>query len=135
MKQKLLSLEKFSERSSSEQKKPLSRFSNSRQSDIVTNLVLKKVKDRFLHEKDIDQLHCREAKRKKTTSSRIKKFTARKENLAVVQSNIVQKVDAIKTAKNALTFGARDAIDQLHRLQSDLNSDSSNCNGDCVCED
>ncbi|CAN1132827.1 hypothetical protein LINPERPRIM_LOCUS30300 [Linum perenne] len=130
MQQKLPSIEKFSERSTSGQKKPLSRFSNSRQPDICTPPVLKKVKDRFLHEKYIDQLHCREAKRK-AVSSQVRKFTAGKENV-VVQSNYIQNVDAVKAAKNALSFDARDAIDQLRLLQPDLNSDSSDCNGDGV---
>ncbi|CAN0917613.1 hypothetical protein LINGRAHAP2_LOCUS30405 [Linum grandiflorum] len=130
MQQKVLSLEKLSD---SGQKKPLSRFSNSRQPDIVTPPVLKKVKDRFLHEKYIDQLHCREAKRK-AAFSRVRKSTAGKEN-AVVQSNNIQNIDAIKAAKNALSFEARDAIDQLRSLQSDPNSDSSDCNGDSVDEE
>ncbi|CAL1381033.1 unnamed protein product [Linum trigynum] len=129
----MLSLENSSGMSSSgHKKKPLSRFSNSCQPDIISPLVLKQVKDRFLHEKYIDRLHCREAKRK-AAASRLGKSTAKKgkEN-AVAQTNILQNVDVIRAAKNALSFDVSDAINQLRHLESDSNSDSSDFNGDAV---
>ncbi|KAK9284326.1 hypothetical protein L1049_023497 [Liquidambar formosana] len=57
-------LQKFRERSSSGHKKSLSRLISSCGTALVSPPVLKPVKNRALHEKYIDQLHCREAKRK-----------------------------------------------------------------------
>ncbi|KAF2283846.1 hypothetical protein GH714_016480 [Hevea brasiliensis] len=77
-------LQKCHERSSSGQKKPLSRFRSSCETDLVSPPILKQVKNQALHEKYIDQLHCREAKRKAACAQ------VGKENSGQVN---IQKVD------------------------------------------
>ncbi|KAF2295737.1 hypothetical protein GH714_033773 [Hevea brasiliensis] len=91
LQEKLGFLQKSLGRSSSGQKKPLSRFRSSCGLDLVSPPVLK-VKNRALHEKYIDQLHCREAKRRAACAR------AGKENCG--QANI-QKIDVVRAAKNA----------------------------------
>ncbi|KAJ9170475.1 hypothetical protein P3X46_018581 [Hevea brasiliensis] len=116
LQEKLGFLQKSLGRSSSGQKKPLSRFRSSCGLDLVSPPVLKQVKNRALHEKYIDQLHCREAKRRAACAR------AGKENCG--QANI-QKIDVVRAAKNALVSDARDAINKLQDLQTDAKGDSS----------
>ncbi|CAJ1944478.1 unnamed protein product [Sphenostylis stenocarpa] len=54
-------LQSCTETSSSSGRKPLSRFSGSHITDLVSPSVLKKVKNRVLHEKYVNQLRCRES--------------------------------------------------------------------------
>lgn len=107
------SLQKCHERSSGN-KRPLSRFSSSCGMDLVSPPVLKQVKNRALHEKYIDQLHFREAKRK-AASARTGKSIMGKENRGKIN---VQKMDVVRAAKNALVSDVRDAIIQLQHLQA-----------------
>ncbi|EEF33472.1 uncharacterized protein LOC8288707 [Ricinus communis] len=113
-------VQKCHEWSSSGQKKPLSRFRSLCRMDLVSPPVLKQVKNMALHEKYIDQLHCREEKRKKACAR------AAKEN---GQINI-QKIDVVRSAKNALVSEARDAINKLQHLQTNANDDSSDISDD-----
>ncbi|PIM99152.1 hypothetical protein CDL12_28357 [Handroanthus impetiginosus] len=57
-------LTKCRETSSSAHKKHLSRLHSSQKAAFVSPPVLKQIKNKALHEKYIDQLHCRDAKRK-----------------------------------------------------------------------
>lgn len=118
-------LQKCHERCSG-QKKPLSRFRSSCWTDLVSPPVLKQVKNRALHEKYIDQLHCREAKRKAACAR------AGKENRG--QAN-VQKIDVVRAAKNALVSDARDAINKLQDLQTNAKDDSFDFDNDGVSSD
>lgn len=104
---------KCNETSSSGHKKPLSRFSNSRGTPLFSPPVLKKVKNRVLHEKYIDQLHSREAKRV-ASSQQSRKSASSKDGKACH----VEKVDVIRAAKSALVSDAREAIDNLQNIQA-----------------
>ncbi|CAI9110548.1 OLC1v1010597C1 [Oldenlandia corymbosa var. corymbosa] len=103
--------------------KQLSRLSNSSKAAVLTSPpVLKKVKNKVLHEKYIDQLHSREARRKAAS------LRAAKSNKGgtCAKENRVQKMEAVKDAKNALIFCAKDAIDQFHHLQGNTLNDFDN---------
>lgn len=103
-------LRKCLERLSSTQKKHRSRLSDSSGATLTSPPVLKPIKNRALHERYVDQLHCREAKRKAATSKTAKGNQKKNEN--------VIKPDVIKAAKNALISEARDAINQFQNLQT-----------------
>ncbi|XP_050376714.1 uncharacterized protein LOC126794106 [Argentina anserina] len=101
------------------QKIPLSRFSNPSETSLVSPPVLKQVKNKALHEKYIDQLHIREAKRE-TLAKITKKSTC---GIDDTKKSHIQKVD-LRTAKIALVSDARDAINKLKHLQENsLESD------------
>lgn len=121
-------LRKCLERSSSAHKKHLSRLSGSSGATLTSPPVLKPIKNKALHERYVDQLHCREAKRKAATS-RTSKGHQNKNDLK--NENVV-KVDVIKAAKNALISEARDAINQYQNLQTcstnSFNDDDENYN-------
>uniref|UniRef100_A0A2P2QQV7 Uncharacterized protein n=1 Tax=Rhizophora mucronata TaxID=61149 RepID=A0A2P2QQV7_RHIMU len=124
-------LHKCDERSSSCHKRPFSRFSSSLGNDLISPPVLKQVKNRALHEKYIDQLHCREAKRK---SACVRKgYAGGKENTA---RDNVQELDVVRTAKNDLVSHARDAINQLQTstlsTSSDFDNDGFSSNSDAI---
>lgn len=105
---------RFQERSSTAHKKSVSRFSSSYEKTLVSPAVLKQVKNKVLHEKYIDQLNCREANRK-AAFAKAEKVNKRK---VTKQDNSVERKDAIKAAKNALVFGARDAINEFRYQQA-----------------
>lgn len=106
-------------------KKPLSRFSESCMMPLVSPPVLKQVKNKALHEKYIDQLHYREAKRK-AASARAERFAPGKESGMGIQS---QKIDVIRAAKNALVTDARNVINQLQHLDENTRSSPSDLDG------
>lgn len=106
-------LRKCLERSSSAHKKHLSRLSGSSVAALTSPPVLKPIKNKVLHERYIDQLHCREAKRKAATSRSAKG----RQNKNDHKDENVRKMDVIKVAKNALISKARDAIDQFQNIQ------------------
>ncbi|KAI3519347.1 hypothetical protein L1887_08381 [Cichorium endivia] len=99
-------------RSSTVHKKSLSRFSETT-TTLVSPPVLKQVKNRALHEKYIDQLHCREESRK-VASKKAGKCSGSE---GVKGESSGQRKDAFKAAKNALVFGARDAISEFECKQ------------------
>ena len=78
------------------------------------------MKNKALHEKYIDQLHCREAKGK-AARARAGKSVAGKENRGEIN---VQKIDVVRAAKNALVSDVRDAIYQLQDVQTNAISSS-----------
>ncbi|XP_071707544.1 uncharacterized protein [Rutidosis leptorrhynchoides] len=97
------------ERSSTVKKKSVSRFST-----LVSPPVLKEVKNKALHEKYIDQLNCREAKRKAAYAKAEKVHQIK----GMKQESSVERKNAIKDAKNALVFGAKDAINEFQHYQA-----------------
>lgn len=103
-------LGRWSERSSSGHKDHRSRLSNLPGATLFSPPVLKPIKNKALHDRYIDQLHCREAKRK-AASLRTAMHNHRK-------GNQDQQVNAIQAAKNALIFDARDAINQFQNSQT-----------------
>ncbi|KAK6145410.1 hypothetical protein DH2020_022230 [Rehmannia glutinosa] len=111
-------LTRCKETSSSAHKKQRSRLSNSHKAAFVSPPVLKQVKNKALHEKYIDQLHCRDAKRK-AESLRNGKCIQDKGDKKASESN----VDWVKVAKDALVFDVQDAIDKFRTLQSNTNCD------------
>ena len=117
---KSIFLQKPCERSSSNHKKPRSRFSSSFGSALVSPPVLKPVKNRALHEKYIDQLHSREARRK-MASVQAAKSTLGEE---VRKERHDLKKNVITAARNALVCDAKDAINQFQYLQANPLSNS-----------
>lgn len=119
-------LQKCHERPS-EHKKPLTKSSDSCGKPLVSPPVLKPVKNRALHEKYLDQLLGREAKRK-AASARAERLIPGKENRGVIDS---QKIDVIRAAKSALVTDARNVITQLQHLNENSMSNSSDfcCDG------
>ncbi|KAL5714554.1 hypothetical protein ACHQM5_016498 [Ranunculus cassubicifolius] len=96
--------------SSSNKKKSFSRFRDSSLTPLVSPPVLKRVKNMAIHEKYIDQLHNREAKRMAGGRKCVGVEDDRKGK--------VQKVDVIKAAKNALVCDARDMIKTFQHMQA-----------------
>ncbi|KAL1195823.1 hypothetical protein V5N11_027690 [Cardamine amara subsp. amara] len=96
---------------------PLSRFASEDQTTLISPPVLKQVKNKALHEKYIDHLHIREAKRQ-AESTRL----AGKENIRPID---IQKKDLVKAAKDALYFDVEDAIQKLKGLEAENSSSSS----------
>ncbi|KAK4585015.1 hypothetical protein RGQ29_022616 [Quercus rubra] len=123
-------LKKCHERPSSH-KKPLSRLSGSSLTTLASPPVLKQVKNRVLHDKYIDQLHCREVKRK-AASARACKFSIVKEDRKDIP---VQNIDVVRAAKNALASDARDVISQYQHLQANAMSNSDSNDDDSVDSD
>ncbi|GAV64643.1 hypothetical protein CFOL_v3_08161 [Cephalotus follicularis] len=121
-------LRKCRERSSAGGKKPLSRFNGSSGMALVSPPVLKQVKNRALHEKYIDQLHSREAKRKAEFARAKKAFTGKENSM----DNHVKKMDVVRAAKNSLLSDVRNAINQLQHLKADSMSNSSDIEDDAV---
>lgn len=111
----------------SDLKKRLSKSSSCR-INLVSPPVLKQVKNRALHEKYIDHLHTREAKRN-AAAKRAGRLLGGKENLE--QTNI-QNMDIVKSAKDALVSDARDGIKQLEHLQANATETSSDFDDDCI---
>lgn len=95
------------DKSNSALKKPFSRVGSINGKDFVSPPVLKPVKNKALHEKYIDHLHIREAKRRKANG----KNNPKKE--------FNQKAEAIKVLKDALVLDAKDFI---HRFQDKTDS-------------
>ncbi|MED6137805.1 hypothetical protein PIB30_068449, partial [Stylosanthes scabra] len=106
-KENKLFLQGCTETSSSSHKKSLSRFSSSHITNLVSPPVLKQVKNKGMHEKYINQLRCREARRK-ANSARLQ---------IPVTGKIIQKGDVVKAAKVALASEARDAINKFQQSQ------------------
>ncbi|MED6127447.1 hypothetical protein PIB30_088236 [Stylosanthes scabra] len=102
--------------SSSHKKKSLSRFSGPHITNLVSPPVLKQVKNKGMHEKYINQLRCREARRK-ANSARLQ---------IPVTGKIIQKGDVVKAAKVALASEARDAINKFQQSQVNF-MDNSFC--------
>ncbi|KAF3439150.1 hypothetical protein FNV43_RR17425 [Rhamnella rubrinervis] len=118
-------LQKCSERFSSGRKKPPSRFSNSCETALFSPPVLKQVKNRALHEKYIDQLHSREAKRV-ASSQHSGKSTSREGG----KECHFQKVDVVGAAKSALVSEVRDAIDKLQNVHASATINDSDLDDD-----
>nr|GMC68015.1 uncharacterized protein LOC109168390 [Ipomoea batatas] len=107
-------LGRCSERSSSGHKDQRSRLSNLQGAALFSPPVLKPIKNKALHDRYIDQLHCREARR---NAASLRTATHNLRN-----SNQDQQVDTIQAAKNALIFDARDAIHQFQNSQTNLSN-------------
>ncbi|PPD95104.1 hypothetical protein GOBAR_DD07876 [Gossypium barbadense] len=101
-------------------KKHHSRLGNSGTGALVSPPVLKQIKNKALHEKYIDQLHTREAKRK-AERTQVEKAVLGKENRGYVQI----QVDKVKAAKNVLVSDARYVINQMQQLQTTSVDNSS----------
>lgn len=125
------------EKSSSIVKRTMSKFKTLSHTDLTSPPVLKQVKNMALHEKYIDQLHTREARRKKTSSACATKF--------VTSVNVTQEIGVkemnVKTARAALVSDAKDAIKQFQHMQSvgicdyqDSGDDDGN-SGDDECDE
>ncbi|XP_057481108.1 uncharacterized protein LOC130768120 [Actinidia eriantha] len=121
-------LKKCREKSSSAQKKHVSRLSCSYGETLVSPPVLKQVKNKALHEKYIDRLHCRDAKRRAASAQAAKAFPG-KENR---KESYIQKTDAIKAAKDALVFDAKDVIHHFHHVKVSAMSNYSDFDDDGV---
>ncbi|XP_062100919.1 uncharacterized protein LOC133806848 [Humulus lupulus] len=122
-------LQKYNERSTSGKKVPLSRFSGSKMTALASPPVLKQVKNKLLHERYIDQLHNRDAKRKVAAAKKATlKIDDRKEDN-------VMKMDVVRSAKNALVFDAREAISMLQNIKTNARTNSSDSDDDILRSD
>ncbi|KAL3650223.1 hypothetical protein CASFOL_006626 [Castilleja foliolosa] len=115
------------EMSSPGHKKQNSILSSSRKVGFVSPPVLKHIKNKALHEKYIDQLHCRDAKRK-AQALRRGKFVPEKDNAK-------PEVNSVKFAKDALVFDAQDAISKFRNLQSSKNDEGDDDDDDINSRD
>lgn len=93
--------------------------------------VLKQVGNKALHEKYIDLLHNRDAKRK-ASSEKAKRSSRGKENKNV--SN-VPRIDLVTGAKFALISEAKDGSNRLKSLQANDTSSSSDFDNDLRTEE
>ncbi|KAL0359221.1 UNVERIFIED_CONTAM: hypothetical protein Sangu_0771500 [Sesamum angustifolium] len=89
------------------------RLNSSQKAAFASPPVLKQIKNKALHEKYIDQLHCRDAKRKAESLRNAKCIQDKK--------STDLKVNSVKVAKDALVLDAQDAIHQLRSLQASTN--------------
>ncbi|KAJ0241571.1 hypothetical protein HA466_0209830 [Hirschfeldia incana] len=94
---------------------PVVSGSSKDQADLVSPPVLKQVKNKALHEKYIDHLHVREAKRKAEYNRLIGKENVRP---GVNQTNV-------RAAKDALLYDVQDAMQKLKGLETENSSSSS----------
>ncbi|VFQ75382.1 unnamed protein product [Cuscuta campestris] len=90
-----------------------SQQSNLKGANLFSPPVLKPIKNKALHDRYIDQLHCRDAKRKAAYLRTLKLNQTKKE-----EHQRVNKTAAVQAAKNALIFDARDAIKQFQNSQT-----------------
>ncbi|XP_057789002.1 uncharacterized protein LOC131005899 [Salvia miltiorrhiza] len=99
------------ESSSSQGKKHLSRLKGDHKARLTSPPVLKQIKNKALHEKYIDQLHCRDAKRK----------AALRKSAQIDAKPICSNL--VKAAKDALLSDAQDAIRSLQCRNNDDDDD------------
>lgn len=116
-------LRRCQEPSSSARRMQCSRFNSVNETSLESPPVLKPIKNKVLHEKYINQLHVREAKRRAVAAR------AAKSNLKVLDGKECRvRKNAVESAKNALLLDARDAINQFQREQAnDLSSFPDDC--------
>ncbi|KAL3825628.1 hypothetical protein ACJIZ3_021657 [Penstemon smallii] len=95
-------------------------YSSSNNVASISPPVLKKIKNKALHEKYIDKLHNRDVKRKAEALRQGKCSRAKNEKNA---SDL--KVESVKVAKDALIFEAQDAINKFRRMQLSIRNDIS----------
>ncbi|MCL7036352.1 hypothetical protein MKW94_024656 [Papaver nudicaule] len=112
---------------SSIRKKPLSRFRNSCETALVSPPVLKQVKNKALHEKFIDRLHSRDARRTAGPRKCSVAIQDRKESTA-------NKMDDITVARNALVFEANDMINKFQEAQANIVSDYDDSQDGDTCD-
>ncbi|KAL0452781.1 UNVERIFIED_CONTAM: hypothetical protein Slati_1256200 [Sesamum latifolium] len=89
------------------------RLNSSQKAAFASPPVLKQIKNKALHEKYIDQLHCRDAKRKAESLRNVKCIPDKK--------SADLKANSVKVARDALVLDAQDAIHQLRSLQASTN--------------
>lgn len=116
--------------SSSLKKKHLSRLNGSKKAGFASPPVLKQIKNKALHEKYIDQLHCRDAKRK---AEALRKSRSVKGQIDEKANCLNQ--DLVKAAKDALVSDAQNAISMFRSLQCRTDDDSDSCSDDGEAEE
>ncbi|MQL95448.1 hypothetical protein Taro_028114 [Colocasia esculenta] len=120
-------LKRSVENLSSGHKKAHSRFKSQIPVSYASPEVLKPVKNIVLHEKYIDELHCREARRRMCDK------TACSAGAEDGKENVVVKDDVVKAAKNALVCEAKGII--MCGLGHSQSSPSSNSEDTYGCEE
>lgn len=108
-------LTRFRETSSSASKKQFSKLKRPVKPGFVSPPVLKQIKNKALHERYIDQLHCRDAKRKAESLRNATSIHGRSDK----QLGHL-KVNLVEVAKDALVFEAQDAINQFRSQKSSM---------------
>ncbi|KAJ4964157.1 hypothetical protein NE237_024096 [Protea cynaroides] len=96
------------------------------QKDLASPPVLKQVKNMALHEKYIDQLHSREARRTAVSSSTAKHIIAGYDE----KENHMQETNDVKIARNALISDAQDMLNKFKCLEANELSNSDDFDGD-----
>ncbi|KAF9599799.1 hypothetical protein IFM89_001745 [Coptis chinensis] len=97
-------------------KKPLSRFGGTSKAPLESPAVLKQIKNLAFHEKYIDRLHSRDARR--VAGGR--QCTTIKED----REENVQRMDAIKVAKHALVSDATNMINKFKHMEANALNNS-----------
>lgn len=108
-------LTRFRATSSSASKKQFSKLKRPVKPDFASPPVLKQIKNKALHERYIDQLHCRDAKRKAESLR-----NARSSHGRSVKNSGHSELNLVKVAKDALVFEAQDAINKFRSQQSSM---------------
>lgn len=127
-------LQKCNESSSSAHKRMLSRFKMSRADPSPE--VLKQIKNIVLHERYINHLHCRDARRR--TSAKTANSVADRCD----KTNTELEIGVLKAARTALISEARDYISHLQQMQANslnkhesFGSDDDNADTDDYVDD
>ncbi|KZV51695.1 hypothetical protein F511_29521 [Dorcoceras hygrometricum] len=123
-------LTRFRETSSSTPKKQFSKSKTSVRPDFASPPVLKPIKNMARHERYIDQLHCRDAKRKAESLRNARSIHGRSD-----KNSGLLEVNLVKAAKDALIFEAQDAINQFRSQQSSMLHDKIDDNSSESGED
>ncbi|KAG1338605.1 hypothetical protein COCNU_04G009110 [Cocos nucifera] len=119
--------EKCNKRSSSSHKKMVSRFKTG-QVDPSPE-VLKQIKKIALHEKYIDHLHCRDARRRTCAK------TANSDADWCNKTNTELEIGALKAARTALISEARDHISHFQQMQANLSDNHESFDTDDDSDD
>ncbi|KAL8137310.1 hypothetical protein V2J09_003311, partial [Rumex salicifolius] len=101
-------------RSFSNQEKSKSRFSSKSKIPVASPPILKPVRNMALHDKYVDQLHAREAKRKTTSTACNKRSTLPKGD---VIEPLLKNKDVVRAAKESLLTDAKDVINKFRRSE------------------
>lgn len=110
---------------SSQRRRHVSRLDSLQKAVFTSPPVLKQIKNKALHEKYIDQLHCRDAKRK---AEALRNSRNAREQIDEKVNHLKQNL--VKVAKDALVTDAQDAISKFQSLLSRVDDGDSTSGSD-----
>ncbi|CAI9766893.1 unnamed protein product [Fraxinus pennsylvanica] len=124
-------LKKCQEKTSSSHKKQHSQLKSSCNTAFLSPPVLKQIKNKALHEKYIDQLHWREARRKAASLKNAKCIKSKNDK----NNSNFEKGNAVKAAKDALIFDTQEAINQQLQSQQSSKISVGDIDNNCFLSD